>query len=790
MGLFGANGPGSSIRNLGLTNVAVTGNSNSSSSSAIAGLSGVNQGALAAVYVHGVVSDGPSNHDFAGLLTGANIGSITASYAAGSVNSDDTVTDQIGGLAGQTATGSSITASYVVNTTNYGLNGAHRAYQRYGRGTSNDSYWDTDTSGWIRHGGDGKTAEELQSPTGYTGIYANWNVATPGVTGDAGPWRFGAGSDYPYLWWQTAPPPAQPLKTDYDTDDDRLIEINSLAQLDALRYDILGQARSGVPATFTDGLVFPLEGSEFQAYRVAFPDPQGDMGCPLGGCIGYELVTDLDFDTNGSGAADSGDAYWNGGQGWYPIGTWLKGFSATFEGNGHLIKNLYMNIPDNPVRPPVHESYGYTGLFGALQTPITPKPGIAIPSAIRNLGIIDADISVVQEEAGDQSRVEYAGVLAGLIGGEVTAVRVSGDISTTLDNIVGLLAGGWDTGGTVTASYVTGSVTTTKSSGHVGGMLGLPSNNTKITASYSTAVVTGPGSQGLIGTPISGNPETIRAGVVDSYWDTEVSTKTNSVAGTGKTTSELQTPTGYSGIYANWNDLDGVSGEDADLLWRFGSATQYPALSWEARAPGKPDNFSATAGNAQAALAWDAQDSTITSYEYSSDDGANWTPIPSSDSSTVSYTVTTLTNGQAYTLRVRGVNSAGNGDASDSVTVTLQPAAPTGLAATPGHTVVTLTWTNPGNPTITRYEYSVDSGTWTAITGSDASTVTYTVTSLDNGTAYAFRVRTVNATGNGDASASVTATPMESSGPEAPTGVDRRAWQRRGDADLDRPQRH
>ena len=57
----------------------------------------------------------------------------------------------------------------------------------------------------------------------------------------------------------------------------------------------------------------------------------------------------------------------------------------------------------------------------------------------------------------------------------------------------------------------------------------------------------------------------------------------NATAGvTGKTTSQLQTPTGYTGIYADWdNDLDNADGDDdtgtgADDFWDFGGDSDYP----------------------------------------------------------------------------------------------------------------------------------------------------------------------------------------------------------------------
>ena len=63
------------------------------------------------------------------------------------------------------------------------------------------------------------------------------------------------------------------------------------------------------------------------------------MGCPASGCSGYELMTNLDFDTNSSGNANAGDDYWNGGSGWAPIGNGAGGddsaaspYSGTFGG--------------------------------------------------------------------------------------------------------------------------------------------------------------------------------------------------------------------------------------------------------------------------------------------------------------------------------------------------------------------------------------------------------------------------------------------------------------------------
>ena len=98
---------------------------------------------------------------------------------------------------------------------------------------------------------------------------------------------------------------------------------------------------------------------------------------------------------------------------------------------------------------------------------------------------------------------------------------------------------------------------------------------------------------------------------------------------------------------------------------------------------------------------------------------------------------------------------------------TTAPAKPTGLTAQAGNAQVALSWTNPNDATITKYQYqqkagSAAWGSWTNIANSapgETNATSFTVTSLMNGTAYRFRIRAVNVAGNSqqsDASASVT----------------------------------
>ena len=129
-------------------------------------------------------------------------------------------------------------------------------------------------------------------------------------------------------------------------------------------------------------------------------------------------------------------------------------------------------------------------------------------------------------------------------------------------------------------------------------------------------------------------------------------------------------------------------------------------------APAAPAALSATPGDGQVTLSWtDPDNDTITKYQYSTDGGTNFADISGSNATTTTYTVTVLsddtntalTNGTTYTLAVRAVNSGGDGAAS-TVTAVMVPAAPTGLSAAPGNAQAALSWHDPGNDTIEKYQ--------------------------------------------------------------------------------------
>ena len=115
---------------------------------------------------------------------------------------------------------------------------------------------------------------------------------------------------------------------------------------------------------------------------------------------------------------------------------------------------------------------------------------------------------------------------------------------------------------------------------------------------------------------------------------------------------------------------------------------------------------------------------------------------------------------------------AGLADQAGHKADSLPPAKPTGLTAQAGDGEVTLTWTDPGNPIIDDYIYDQttdaefdEEDDRLRMDGSSATTTSYVVTGLDNGTTYKFRIFAVERTPNDQTGAvsepsdAVTATP-------------------------------
>ena len=337
--------------------------------------------------------------------------------------------------------------------------------------------------------------------------------------------------------------------TDYDTDDDGLIEIWSLAQLDAVRHDLQG------------------DGSTYSGYVAAFPNAAAQYGCPdtsdsnqTGNCTGYELMTHLDFDTDGDGSThsggtgDTGDAY-SSGAGWNGIGGGSipaenlasVRYQGTFRGNGHVLRNFFQNGGGSR-----------NGLF--RQT--------FAGARIEGVGL---------DNAYSLNTGDFSGLLVGHSSGKVVACWASGTMWGVDKGVIGIL---WDdTGSGVWASYSDARLPQNNT-----GMIYRTRGSVPIIHSYATQTRLNSGT-------VSGTPR-----ITVSFYDSTRFTGSTSY-GSGQSTTALRSPTGYSSIYRAWDTHD--INEDGridseDDAWDFGTSSQYPVLKWGGWVPGVQPGRTAT----------------------------------------------------------------------------------------------------------------------------------------------------------------------------------------------------
>ncbi|MGO8670935.1 MAG: malectin domain-containing carbohydrate-binding protein, partial [Capsulimonadaceae bacterium] len=188
--------------------------------------------------------------------------------------------------------------------------------------------------------------------------------------------------------------------------------------------------------------------------------------------------------------------------------------------------------------------------------------------------------------------------------------------------------------------------------------------------------------------------------------------------------------------------------------------------------PPAPAGLTATGGTTQVALAWTAS-SGATSYNVyrgTAAGGESATAIATA-LTTVTYTNTGLLAGETYYYKVAAVNTSGTSPQSTEASAITIAGVPAGVTATAGNLQVALTWTaSTGAASYDVYRGTASGGESATPIATAVTTASYTNTGLTAGTAYYYKVTSVDAAGTSAQSSEVSATPT-SGAPAVPTGL-------------------
>ncbi len=200
----------------------------------------------------------------------------------------------------------------------------------------------------------------------------------------------------------------------------------------------------------------------------------------------HRLMNDLDSTTRGYQKLAGPTA--NGGKGWEPIGTQAWRFTGTLDGQGHDIRDLYIDRPGED----------HVGLFGYVRS----------EGVIRRVGVVDAAVT----------GGSHVGSLVGENRGAVQHSYGTGSVAGNGWDVGGLVGSNLKPGGdwgTVTNSHFSGSV---RGYSSVGGLVG---SNTRGSVRDSSADGSVTGSTWDVGGLVGYNHGTVRdshfSGTVTGY---------------------------------------------------------------------------------------------------------------------------------------------------------------------------------------------------------------------------------------------------------------------------------
>jgi filamentous hemagglutinin family protein len=510
VGLIGFASYGSTIRNVGMTDVAVAG------FKSVGGLVGDNDGAISNSYVTGSVSgtthvgglvgvnyDGSISNSYAtasvigdtrvGGLVGDNRSSITNSYATGSV----TGAEGVGGLVGDNSdTGTNggigtISNSYASGSVSGFENVGGLVGNNSNSGTVSNSLWDIATTGQSVGIG-GLHADQ----TGATGLstadllnLANYTTANGNPNWDfTNTWYMVDGSTRPFL------------RMEYSTTITNAHQLQLMGMDLSAHYTLAGNIDLAAELADASG----MWGGSAAGFA-----PIGGIGLGLPNILGADLGNPTAL-MNGTAPDLSALGNWGTAAAGVNAMSVLDGlgvFNGSFDGQGHSIGHLTISRGDIGV-----------GLFG-----------VAIGADIRNVSLTDANVAgligvgalVGINALGTISDSSVSGEVFGLaVVGGLAGINVLGTIS---DSSVSGAVGGLGVVGGLVGLQLAGTITGSHASGEfvgligVGGLVGGQALSL-VQDSYASGSVEGAlgGAGGLVGI-------NLLSAVSTSYSDAEVS---------------------------------------------------------------------------------------------------------------------------------------------------------------------------------------------------------------------------------------------------------------------------
>ncbi len=308
------------------------------------------------------------------------------------------------------------------------------------------------------------------------------------------------------------------LLADVDDDNDGLIEIHSLEMLDSMRHNLAGTSYktsataapliAGAPESATADCKTAVDYHVVDATGAASlagsdPLPAGSTAVSVYLC-GYELARSLDFRRDESYADASNKKAWlpnsmadasgdilsepSEGQnpGWAPVGdnstdSDSTRFTGIFEGNGHTLRHLYVNLRLD------RSGASYAGLFGYTRSNILRNIGLLAPY----VALSNADEAAGTVSAGALASLAHGNIIASYaVGAKVRASSKSASSNVSAGGLAGFVVGN------IIYSYAIAEVVASSASGDVfaGGLLGVFGyfGNPYITtiASYAAGTVT------------------------------------------------------------------------------------------------------------------------------------------------------------------------------------------------------------------------------------------------------------------------------------------------------------